>query len=59
VRKGWFFWQAVNPDEVVAELDLPTKIRARSRERVIAKANRRWGSSEESPWEEIVIEEQP
>lgn len=52
VRKGWVFWQAVNPDEPVALLDTPTVLRSRTREGVIAKARCRWGT-QPSPWEEI------
>jgi hypothetical protein len=45
-----------NPDEALATIDTPTYIRARSREKLIAKAQRRWGP-QPPEWEEIVLEE--
>jgi hypothetical protein len=52
VRKRRFWWTACNPDEVLAEFDLPTYVRARTREGAIAKARRRFGPRP-SPWEEV------
>lgn len=48
VRKGWFFWQAVNPREAIGLLDTQTVYRSWTREGAIRKARRR----RESRWED-------
>ena len=40
VRKGWIFWQALNPDEALGMIDSHTVYRSRTREGAIDKARR-------------------
>jgi hypothetical protein len=45
---------AWDPDEILATIETPTYLRARSREKVIEKARRRWLRAVE-PIEEVVL----
>ena len=56
VRKRRWWWTAVNPDEVVGEIDMPTYFRAKTRERAIEKCLRRF-APRASEWEEIKVGE--
>ena len=52
IRQRRWWWVACNPDEALGTVDTQTYIRARSRERLLAKAGRRWGARQ-SEWEEV------
>jgi hypothetical protein len=54
IRQRRWWWVACSPDEPIAMFDMPTYVRARTRDRVIAKAVRRLGPSP-SPWEDIEV----
>lgn len=53
VKKQLFWWKAINPDEYLADMDLPTTKRSWSRDGAI----RKWvPKPERNPWEEIDLE---
>ncbi len=57
VRKGWFFWQALNPKEPLGTIDSHTVWRARTFEGVIAKAQRKMfpASKGEHEWQRVLL----
>jgi hypothetical protein len=52
VRKVWFWWVALNPDEVIGLFDTSTRYYALSRERAVEKCRRAF-SPKPSKWEEV------
>lgn len=56
VRKSWtgLWWIACDADEPLGLIDSPTYRRARTREGVIAKWQRRLGVTR-GPWEEVSV----
>lgn len=54
VRKRRWWYVACNPDETLATCEMPTYIRSRSYEGLVAKAQRNWGKREPI-WTEVQI----
>jgi len=55
VKKGLIFWVACNPDEPLADMDMPTYRWSRTKEGAIAKIVRDF-CPRPSEWEEVRVE---
>jgi hypothetical protein len=56
IKRSWtrLWWVALNPDEALALFDTPTIHRAWTRERLVAKLERKTAPKDD-PWEEVCV----